>query len=1000
MNGLTDERADAVATGQRRYLTLLFSDLSDSTHLGALMEAEHYAEMLAAFRDLCRSIIPRHGGRIARIQGDGVLAIFGLPEAGEDDGRRAAEAALDLHEAVRRLSLRDGAEGAVAAGSLDLHSGIHAGLVFLSDGDVERGRFEVLGNVPNTAFRLSSLAERGDIVVSEETLGQDASHFMLAEREVLAIRGRSQTVAAFRVLGRAPAASRSQARAQRGQAPLVGRDAELRALRHHLRMAVAGVPQCVALAGGPGLGKSRLLDAVAEEAAAAGCQVLRGYCEAYQRSEPLQPFLQVLRALAGRQDGAAAVAERTLAGAAVPAAAALAPLFAALAERQPLLLLLDDWQWADDASQQVLDAVRALDSAIFVLLASRGGTESVLPGAVKTLGVEPLTLEAAERTIRALLPGADPFVVADIHHHAGGNPLFIEELCHAAASDAGARAPERRPGSAAWLNALIESRVARLPAAQAAVVRAAAVIGNVFPAWLLQRITGLADDDPLLLALAEQDLIFPAEQPGPDRLLRFKHGITRDVVYEAVGLHERRALHRRIAAVLGQAQAQAAPEQPEALEALAYHCAAGGMPAEAAVYAERAGDKAMAASALDHARVQYSAALSALDGSADTVAADRVRWCTVVQKLALACVFDPLALADGVALFERGVALARQSGDLDLLARAEYWLGYIGYAKGMARQAVLHCEASLDLAARLGNARLVTQVRATLGQVLMSTCDYERSLALLDEAIESKRRHAKVGNSVAVGSAYSLACKATVLADRGRFGDADRFFDEALALLGDTDHQVASSVRHWLSVVRQWQGRWEEARQASEAASRIAERVKSRQQLAMARAIGGYAEWILNHRPEALQVVQEATSWISARNGALATSLNQGWLIDGAVALGRHDEARHHAALLFRRARDHDLLGMAMGCRALAAAAAHEHDSARAEHYLRLADRAAARRGSPHEQAANQLQRARLALQGGELAAARRWLDEACGGFTSMAMHWHLRQAEELRRGL
>lgn len=993
MTGSTDEPADAVAAGQRRYLTLLFSDLSDSTHLGSVMEAEHYAEMLSAFRDLCRSIIPRHGGRIARIQGDGVLAIFGLPEAGEDDGRRAAEAALDLHEAVRRLSLRS---GAVAAGALDLHSGIHAGLVFLSDGDVERGRFEVLGNVPNTASRLSSLAERGDIVVSEETLGQDASHFQLGEREVLAIRGRQQPLAAFRVLGRAPATSRASARAQRGQAPLVGRDAELRSLRHHLRMAVAGVPQCVALAGGPGLGKSRLLEAVATEAAAAGCQVLRGYCEAFQRSEPLQPFLQVLRALAGRQDGIAAAAERTLAAAAVPAATALAPLLATVAEQQPLLLLLDDWQWADDASQQVLDAVRALDRAVFVLLATRGGAESVLPGAVKTLAVEPLTLEAAERTIRALLPGADPFVVADIHHHAGGNPLFIEELCHAAASDAGERAPERRPGSAAWLNALIESRVARLPAAQAAVVRAAAVIGNVFPASLLQRITGLADGDPLLQALFEQDLIFPVEQAGPELLLRFKHGITRDVVYEAVGLHERRALHRRIAAVLG----EGAAEQQEALEALAYHCAAGGLQAQAAGYAERAGDKAMAASALDHARVQYSAALAALDGSAATVAEDRVRWCTVAQKLGMACVFDPLALADGVALFERGVALARQSGDLDLLARAEYWLGYIGYAKGTARQAVLHCEASLDLAARLGNTRLAAQVRATLGQVLMSTCEYDRSLALLDEAIESKRRHAKVGSSVAVGSAYALACKATVLADRGRFDDADAFFDEALALLGDTDHQVASSVRHWLSVVRQWQGRWEEARQAAEAASRIAERVKSRQQLAMGRAIGGYAEWMLNHRPEALQVVQEATSWISARKGALATSLNQGWLVDGAVALGRTAEARRHAALLFRRAREHDLLGMAMGCRALALQAARGGRFELAAQYLQRADASAARRGSPHETACNQLQRARIAAERGDAAAARRWLGEACDGFAAMAMHWHLRQADDLRRGL
>src|SRR5438067_9098531 len=112
--------------GRRRYLTLLFSDLSDSTRLGELMEAENYAAMLAGWRRLCRDIIPRHGGHIARIQGDGVLALFGYPEVREDDGRRATEAALELHAAVSTLP-----SGGLNAAPLTLHTGIHAGLVYL-----------------------------------------------------------------------------------------------------------------------------------------------------------------------------------------------------------------------------------------------------------------------------------------------------------------------------------------------------------------------------------------------------------------------------------------------------------------------------------------------------------------------------------------------------------------------------------------------------------------------------------------------------------------------------------------------------------------------------------------------------------------------------------------------------------------------------------------------------------------------------------------------------
>src|SRR6476659_6193558 len=98
-SGAPQQVPPADAEGQRRHLTLLFADLSDSTRLGELMEAEDYAEMLASLRRLCHEIIPRHGGQIARIQGDGVLAFFGYPMAREDDGRRAADAALELHVA-------------------------------------------------------------------------------------------------------------------------------------------------------------------------------------------------------------------------------------------------------------------------------------------------------------------------------------------------------------------------------------------------------------------------------------------------------------------------------------------------------------------------------------------------------------------------------------------------------------------------------------------------------------------------------------------------------------------------------------------------------------------------------------------------------------------------------------------------------------------------------------------------------------------------------------
>lgn len=990
------------------------------------MDPEHYAELLKALRKACHKIIPRHGGRIVSIQGDGVLAIFGYPHAEEDDARRATEAALELHAAVSTLEVP--ILGA-SVGPLGLHSGIHGGLVYLAQGDVERGRFAVGGDVSNTAARLSDLADRGQIYVSEETLGPDAHFFAISERTFVSLKGRALPLPVYRILGRAPVQSRFEARSVRGLTPFVGRDAEMRLLRDHLHAAVAGTPRCITISGGPGLGKTRLIEELVHDAAAAPFMVLRGYCESYLSAEPLQPFLQMLRTICGLIPGmtaseAIAAAEHSLA--AIPGVsdiartalmqaislgasgnasrpsttggtiAALCGLFDTLAQDRPLMLIVDDLQWADDASQQMLDAIRALRGPMFVLLASRGmGGDGLTAESTTTIELAPLGREEVAPSIEHLLPGVDPFIIGEIHRYAGGNPLFIEELCHSAAADADRRPLENRLTGAAWLHALIESRVARLPPAQAEIVRAAAVIGNVIPTWLLERITGHGQDDPLVRVLAEQDFLFPSEQAGT---MRFKHGITRDVVYGAVGLQQRKTMHRAVAVALGEHHAQAAPE--EGYEALAYHYAAAGMPAEAARYAELAGDKALAANALDRARTQYSAALAALDELAPLPREGQLHWCAIAQKLGMACVFDPLGLADGVALFERGVSLARQSGDLEALARAEYWLGYICYAKGLARDAAVHCEAALDLSSRIGDERLAAQVRATLGQVLTSACEYDRALLLLDTAIDTKRKQSKPGSRIAVGSAYALACKGCLLGDRGMFTQAESSFQEALSLLGGSPHQVASSVRGWIAAVYMWQGRWEEALQVAQEGARIAEQVRSRQLLAMTRALAGYSSWILSRRPEALQIVRDATSWIEDRNGAFLTSLNYGWLVDGSVELGRIDDARRHAARLFKRARQRDRIGEAMGCRALARAAAKAHDFAGAEHYLRFALRSAEARGSPHERAVTQLCRAQIELERGKRTEATVQLDAACEAFQAMHMGWHLEEARRLRNRL
>ena len=1007
--------ASAPARAGRRYLTLLFADLSDSTQLAAAMEAEYYAAMLATLRRAYQETIQRHGGEVVRIQGDGLLAMFGHPEAREDDGRRAVEAALDLHEAVRGMRPE---LPVPVAGTLSLHSGIHAGLVLVEAGDVERGRYELLGPVPNIAARLSSAAQPDEILVSEETLGP-ASHFFAAgEARPLSVKGRDTPILVFRVQMRAAVATRFEARARRGLAPFVGREAELELLERQLREAMVGQSRLVWIAAAPGMGKTRLIEEFLHRAAQRDCEILRGYCESYLSAEPLQPFLQMLRTLfrLGPQTSAAEAAQavdtalgeidpalhaqrdeflRALslgAGAegrrAAPDAtlAALRALFASLAARKPLMLFVDDWQWADDASNQVLTAIRGLaQRAVFVILASRELEVAPSAGA-QVLELAPLRDNEAAETIELLLPSTDPFVAAEIRRYAGGNPLFIEELCHSAAHDDSVQRLGRPHGGAAWLNQLVESRVERLPAAQAELVRAAAVIGNVVPAWLLERLTGCGEDHPLVRGLAERDLVFPAERAGT---LRFKHGITRDVVYDSVGLHARRAMHLRIAESLQQHSASAAQE--EALEALAYHFAAGGSAPQAAHYAELAGDKAVAASALDRAKTQYRAALGALDQLAPSPERGR-HWISIAQRLALVCVFD--ASRSDLPVFERAVALATGLGDTAAIARTTYWLGFIHYSLGEARPAIELCERALDAARRAGDDPLAMQIVATLGQAYTAACRYDQAMPLLDQAIAVKRQH-RSGRHTNVGLAFSLVCRACVLGDRGLFEQAHACFGEALACVVGT-HEIGATIHGWHGAVLLWQGRWEDARVAAAESARIAELTRSLFQLSIARAMGDYADWMLERRAESLQGIVTATAWLDSREGGLFHSLNHGWLADGFAHGGHGAEARRHAAHALRRARQRDLIGVAMAYRALARTAAQSGDAAAARRYLALALRTARERDSAHELAATKLCEAEIAGARGERSRALALLDEALPAFETMRMAWHAETARRL----
>ena len=444
---MTGPGTDAKAAPQlRRYLTILL-DLSASTNLVADAEAENYAELITELLGCYAAIIPRNGGTVVEVQGDGVLACFGYPEAHEDDGRRATDAALALHERVTsmRLALKSGLHV-----PLRLHTGIHSGLVLLVEGDNVRGQLSLFGTPVNIAARLSDIASADEILVSDETLGPDHHFFQTAGGESVRLQGITSPIPVHRVVGRSPIDLRFEARVRQGLTPFVGRQNELELLRQGLARASQGDPQLYVIVASPGLGKTRLAMEILYEAVMAGCIALKGYCESFLSAEPLQPFLHIVRALCGigqttPMDAASTKLDRRLLdmgseveahrlalarllstaaaeGAGKPdltseaTVLAMQALFAALARGRPVVVFIDDWQWADDLTRQVLHGIQQLSRLpILVLLATR----EVAPDDVQIAGAHFVPMErfskneaaeiicSATAGRRGILPRAD-----------------------------------------------------------------------------------------------------------------------------------------------------------------------------------------------------------------------------------------------------------------------------------------------------------------------------------------------------------------------------------------------------------------------------------------------------------------------------------------------------------------------------------------------------------------------------------------------------------------
>lgn len=1009
----------------RSHTTILFADLTSSTRIGESLDPELVAEVLGRLRKVAEDVVGRHGGVVNQFYGDGVLAAFGFPDPKEDDVLRAISAALELHEAAAGILPIPGID--FPNFTLQMHSGIHAGLVFVQEGDCIQGRYKITGDALNTAARLADAARPNELLVSASTIQGVLPYFDAVQVPSLKLKGKSQPLDAYRVAGRTAVRTRYEASVRRGLSEFIGRQEELAELMQDFRNSAHEGIRYFELIGDPGVGKTRLCEEFLSQVQGPEIAVFKAYCEGNDSARPLQPFIQLIRALFHLEpnmtaaETLACMQERqrqefaglalheedyhrllvpgdsadekadgaTLAQRSIQAVVALIRFLAA--ERH-VLLYLDDWHLADDLSvKTLLTLLKEIGPyPVFILTATRTPLDEIYHFPGRSLQLRPLNLaESSQLAARYFQQRMDFAFASVLHRQSGGNPLFIEELCQSFAN----KPPGQSQGIGiesvpVTLSGLIAARMKRLPDELQQLVKTAAVLGNIFDLWLFESMLGEALSNEHLIELAKYDVIY---QGGTQGTLRFKHGITRDVAYDKIRLQERRSLHGRASQIL-EAQIQTRGGE-EYFELLAYHFNGAGNQTKTGYYAELAGDKALATMALDRAGAQYRRALQVLD-PANGTGTSYERWRALLLKFGWVSVFDPLP--DQLDVFQRGLMLAEIHHDHEGMAKTQHWLGYLHYALGDSVHAIPHCELALERASKLGAKALQVETTALLGQAKGAAAEYDNALQLLDRALHAKQQH-KQNNRPSVGSAYSLACKGAVLGDQGLFPQAYECFDTALQSLRSGEHQVEGSVLGLYSAVSLWQGHWSRARDLAEKAQQVAQRISSSYMSTMYIALAEYAEWMLNGSDRSIGAIQSTTHSLEERGKMLFVSLNYGWAAEILVSMGRWKHARKYAARALVRARRQDRLGEAVAYRALALLAEHQQ-SASHEYYLSQAEASALARQSRHEAAKNHLHRAALLHRQNRHDVVAYHLDQALAAFQSMNMDWHELQTKELIR--
>jgi class 3 adenylate cyclase/tetratricopeptide (TPR) repeat protein len=942
---------------ERKHVTVLFADVKGSMELLADRDPEEARRILDPVLELMIEAVRRYEGTVNQVMGDGIMALFGAPTGHEDHAIRACYAALRMQDMARRYA---DATRRTQGINVQMRLGLNSGeVVVRAIGNDRHMDYTAVGQTTHLAARMEQLAIPGTILLTAATVKLAEGHVDVKPLGPVPVRGLATPVEVYELTGAGPVRRRFEAATARGLTRFVGRDAELHQLRAALDVAATGHGQVVAVAGEPGIGKSRLFHEFTHSRHTRGWLTLESGSASYGKATAYLPVMDLLRAYfaVDDQDDHRKIREKVtgklvilderlvpsmpvfLALLNVPAddsrwrdldppqrrqrtLEAIKQLLLRESQAQPVCLVFEDLHWIDSETQTVLDnLVEGLaESRILLLVNYRPEYEdrwSASP-CYRQLQLDALPPQNAHEVLEALV-GNHPSLAALkrlLIDRTEGNPFFLEESVRTLV-EMKALAGERgaywltRPVDAiqvpATVQALLAARIDRLPPKEKRLLQSAAVIGHEVPLALLQAVVDEDRQDIRegLANLQSAEFLYETSL-YPDVEYTFKHSLTHEVASKSLLNVRRRDLHARIVTAIEQLRAERVGEH---VDELAYHALNAEMWDKAVGFLRQAGRRAASRSASREAVGFFEQALGALGHLPESPALIAEG---IDTRLELQSALIPVDEIDRMLVYLREAeGLARKIDDRRRLGQVWAHMTYCFAWLGQSEAAVDYGRRALDVGAALGDSTLEALTNFHLGRALFVGGEYRKAIGFLTrtaETLQGSRLHERFGMP-AIPAATSRVLAGLCMAYLGDFPGAGVSAEDGLAVAEAAEHPFTLAVARWgVGLTHLLQGNVREAIFWLERSTQLCRANHFDNIFALAGAPLGYA-YALSGRPaEGIALLEQTTGLADAVNRA-SHAVNLGRLAEAYLMTDRLPEALETVERALTLARTQNLPG-------------------------------------------------------------------------------------------